>query len=99
LVAYLYFFHTPEEVPQLWINTTWFIFLGTVSGIGYVYYRVAKLVFSDPLDDLTLDQVQKGVEFQLRESDRQGLSQSILDRELPEFVSVGSNRDGRVLMS
>ena len=99
LIAYLYFYHTPEEVNPLFIDVTFFIFAGTVLGIGYVYYRVARLIFSDPMDELSVQQVKRGIDLQLREEDRQTTSKRLLTNSLPDFVRIGTNRDGRVFMA
>lgn len=96
LLAYLHFYWSPEDVAPLVVNTAYTAFLGTVLMIGYVYFRVAKLVFSDPLDELTVEQVKKGVELQLQELDRQDISQEILQTAVPEFVVIGRSREGRL---
>lgn len=99
LIAYLYFYHTPEEVDPLFVDATFFIFAGTVLGIGYVYYRVARLIFFDPMDQMSVHQVQHGIDLQIREEDRQSISKSLLEDSLPNFVRIGTNRDGRVFMA
>lgn len=96
VVSYLYFYHAPENINPIFVDVTFFLFAGTVTGIAYVYYRVAKLVFSDPLDEMTLDQVRHGIKLQLRDGERKSISQSILADSLPDFVVVGRNREGRV---
>lgn len=96
LLAYLHFYWSLEYVAPLVVNTAYTAFLGTVLMIGYVYFRVAKLVFSDPLDEMTVEQVKKGVELQLQELDRQNISQEILQAAVPEFVTIGRNREGRL---
>lgn len=96
LLAYLHFYWSPEDIAPLVVNTAYTAFLGTVLMIGYVYFRVAKLVFSDPLDEMTVEQVKKGVELQLQELDRQDISQEILQAAVPEFVAIGTSREGRL---
>ena len=99
LIAYLYFVQTPTDVPPLVVNSTFFTVLGTIGGIGYVYYRVARLIFFDPLDELLIEQIQQGVELQLREEDRQSIAEQILEQRLPSFVELGINRDGRLFLA
>jgi len=99
LIAYLYFYHTPEEVDPLFVDATFFSFAGTVLGIGYVYYRVARLIFFDPMDEMSVEQVQRGIDLQLKEEDRQSISKNLLKDSLPDFVRTGTNRDGRVFMA
>lgn len=99
LIAYLYFYHTPEEVDPLFVDATFFSFAGTVLGIGYVYYRVARLIFFDPMDEMSVEQVQRGIDLQLKEEDRQSISKNLLKGSLPDFVRTGTNRDGRVFMA
>lgn len=96
LLAYLHFYWSPDNVAPLVVNTASTAFLGTVLMIGYVYFRVAKLVFSDPLDEMTVEQVKKGVELQLQELDRQDISQEILQAAVPEFVIIGRSQGGRL---
>lgn len=96
MLAYLHFYWSPKDVVPLVVNTAYTAFLGTVLMIGYVYFRVAKLAFSDPLDEMTVEQVKKGVELQLQEQDRQDISQEILQASVPEFVAIRSNREGRL---
>lgn len=96
LIAYLYFVQTPANVPPLVVNITFFAFLGTVVGIGYVYYRVARLIFFDPLDEIVIEQIQQGVDLQLREEERQSVARQVFEQRLPDFVERGVNRDGRL---
>lgn len=97
VLSYLYFYHTPEDVSPILLDATFFVFLGTITGIGYVYYRVARLISADPLDEMTVQQIQRGLQLQLQERDRQEISNSYLQDALPEFVSIDSNRDNPVL--
>ncbi len=96
IVAYLYFYQSPKAIHPLLIDVTFFVFLGTVVTIGYVYYRVAKLVFDDPLDEFTLDLVKRGLDFQLRDKRRERISNGYLEDGLPEVATTGLNREGRV---
>ena len=97
VLSYLYFYHTPEDVSPFLLDATFFIFLGTVSGIGYVYYRVARLISSDPLDDMTVQQIHRGLHLQIREKDRKAISNSYLEDAFPEVTSKGSNRYSPVI--
>lgn len=99
LIAYLYFYHTPEEVNPLFVDATFFSFAGTVLGIGYVYYRVARLIFFDPMDEMSVEQVQRGIDLQLKEENRHSISKNLLENSLPDFARTGTNRDGRVFMA
>lgn len=99
LISYLYFYHTPDEVNPLFVDATFFIFAGTVLGISYVYYRVARLIFSDPMDEMSVQQVKRGIDLQLREEERQTISKRLLTNSLPDFVRIDTNRDGRVFMA
>ncbi|MDG5778984.1 hypothetical protein VB773_07085 [Haloarculaceae archaeon H-GB2-1] len=96
LVAYLYFYKSPNAIHPFLIDVTFFVFLGTVVSIGYVYYRVAKLVFDDPLDEFTIDLVKRGLDFQLRDNNRQRISSEFLEVGLPDIATTGLDRDGRV---
>ena len=97
VLSYLYFYHTPEDVSPFLLDATFFVFLGTVTGIGYVYYRVARLISSDPLDDMTVQQIRRGLRLQIEEKDRKEISNSHLEGAFPEIASMGSNRDGPVI--
>lgn len=99
LIAYLYFAQTPTNVPQVVVNTTFFTFLGTISGIGYVYYRVARLIFFDPLDEMVVEEIQRGVDLQLREDRRQDIANEMFEQQLPAFVERNINHDGRLFMA
>lgn len=99
LVGYLYFYHSPENTDPLFVDATFFIFTGTVLGIGYIYYRVARLIFFDPMDELSVKQVERGIDLQLREGDIQNISDSLLEDSLPDSVEIGINRDARVFMA
>lgn len=97
VLSYLYFYHTPEDISPFLLDATFFVFLGTVTGIGYVYYRVARLISSDPLDDMTVQQIRRGLRLQIKEKDRKEISNSHLERAFPEIASMGSNRDSPVI--
>lgn len=97
VLSYLYFYHTPENVSPFLLDATFFVFLGTVTGIGYVYYRVARLISSDPLDDMTVQQIHRGLRLQIEEKDRKEISNSYLEDVFPEIASKGSNRDSPVI--
>uniref|UniRef100_UPI0015EF6C28 hypothetical protein n=1 Tax=Halorhabdus salina TaxID=2750670 RepID=UPI0015EF6C28 len=96
LIAYLHFYQSPNAIHPFLIDITFFVFLGTVVSIGYVYYRVAKLVFDDPLDEFTIDLVKRGLDFQLRDKNRQRISNEYLEDGLPDIARTGLDRDGRV---
>lgn len=96
-IAYFSFTNTTDPVPPFFVNATFFLFTGTVVGIGYVYYRVAKLIFQNPLDDLTVNQIKNGVDLQLKEIDRQNIAGNLLTQTLPEYVAIGSNDEGRAV--
>ncbi|WP_254810785.1 hypothetical protein [Natronosalvus amylolyticus] len=98
-VAYLYMSRSGESVAPAIADATFITFLGTVLGIGYVYYRVARLIFFDPVDAMAVAQVQRGIDLKLRDQDRQTVSQAVLERMLPDFVGIGVDRDGRLYMA
>lgn len=96
LAGYLYFYHSPNSQSPFIHDLTYVLFTGTVIGIGYVYYRVARLIFFDPLDEMTISQIKQGIDLRLREEDRTEISDGLLRQSLPEFAAVGTNRSGRV---
>lgn len=98
-LAYLYFTQASETVAPRVVDATFIIFLGTVLGIGYVYYRVARLIFFDPLDEMTVQQVQRGINLKLRDQDRRTISEAAFAAWLPDFVKIGVNYDGRLYMA
>jgi hypothetical protein len=97
LLAYLAFYESPKAVPPLISNTAFSAFAGTVLLIGYVYFRVVRLVFTDPLDELTVERVKTGLMQQIREWNREQISHELLQNSTPDFVRIGSNLEGRVL--
>lgn len=98
-VAYLYVSQSTDTVAPWVVDATFVTFIGTIVGIGYVYYRVARLIFFDPLDEMTVEQIQRGIDLKLREQDRKTVSSTVLERELPDFVELDVNYDGRLYMA
>lgn len=98
-VAYLYVSQPANTVAPAVVEATFITFFGTVLGIGYVYYRVARLIFLDPLDEITVAQIQRGIALQLRARDRQAAADAVLESRLPDFVKDGINHDDRLYMA
>ncbi|MFC5972646.1 hypothetical protein ACFPYI_15015 [Halomarina salina] len=90
ILTYLTYYHSPENSQPLFLDATFFFLVGTIVAIGYVYYRAVRLVFSDLLEKLTIQQINKGIRLRAMDRERVQNSESIIRDRLPESVHVNN---------
>jgi hypothetical protein len=92
IMAYAYFQLSRETTTTFVTDVIFLLFVGTIISIGYVYYRVARLIFHDPKDEFMQQEIKQGIDRKVDTDTRQQISNKILTEIVPDFVQLKSDR-------
>jgi len=91
IMAYAYFQLSRETTTAFATDIIFLLFVGTITSIGYVYYRVARLIFHDPKDEFMRQEIKRGIDQKVDTDARQRIANDILRETLPDFVQLKSD--------
>jgi hypothetical protein len=91
MMAYAYFQLSRETTTAFVTDVIFFLFVGTITSIGYVYYRVARLIFHDPKDMFMRQEIERGIDRKVDTDARQRIANNILRETLPDYVQLRSD--------
>ncbi len=91
IMAYAYFQLSRETTTAFATDVIFFLFVGTITSIGYVYYRVARLIFNDPKDEFMQQEIERGIDRKVDTDARQRIANNILRETLPDYAQLQSD--------
>ncbi|MCD2201634.1 hypothetical protein LPA44_17370 [Halobacterium sp. KA-4] len=88
IMAYAYFQLSQETTTAFATDVIFLLFVGTITSIGYVYYRVARLIFHDPKDEFMQQEIERGIDRKVDADTRQRIANNILRETLPDYAQL-----------